>query len=102
MNKVDILLIISLLGLIFAVLSTIIGLTALVKVIAAEKSTHTLTYQPVPVDQEIEKANEEVLKKWARDSQSTIAKDQELFKEDLETEFPDFLDTDESDGAISF
>lgn len=98
MENINILLIFSILGLIFGLLGTILGLVALIKVIAAEKSTHTMTY--MPVDEEIERANEEVMKNWAT-KESAIAKDQELFREDLETEMPDFFPDEEEKEIIS-
>jgi len=99
MENVNIFLIISVLCLFFSVLSTIIGLVALVKVIAAEKATHTVTY--TPIDEEIEKANQKTMEDWANKSQSWIAKDQKEFKEDLEADFPEFLTEEDDDGAIS-
>lgn len=98
MENVNIFLIISVLCLFFSVLSTIIGLVALVKVLAAEKSTHTITYQSV--DNEIDKANEEFMKNWAT-KESAIAKDQELFREDLENEMPDFFPDEDEKEIIS-
>jgi F0F1-type ATP synthase membrane subunit b/b' len=98
MENINIFIIISVLCLFFSILSTIIGLVALVKVIAAEKSTHTMTY--MPVDEEIEKANEEVMRQWAT-KESAIAKDQELFREDLENEMPDFFPDEDEKEIIS-
>jgi F0F1-type ATP synthase membrane subunit b/b' len=98
MENINILLIFSVLGFTFGLLGTIIGLIACVKVLAMEKSTHTITYQPI--DDEIEKANEEVMKKWAT-KESAIAKDQELFREDLETEMPDFFPDEDEKEIIS-
>jgi hypothetical protein len=89
----------TLLSLIIAIIGTIIGLVALVKTIAAEKSTHTITYKPV--DDEIEKANSEYLKNWAT-KDSTIAKDQEMFEEDLENEMPDFFPDEDDKKVHSF
>lgn len=100
MNKIDVLLIISSLAFTLSFISTILGLVALIKIVAAEKSTHTLTYQPV--DEEIERANKEVMENWSKQSQSWVAEDQKNFKEDLEENFPEFLNEEEEDGAISF
>lgn len=89
----------SILGLTFGLISTIIGSIALVRVIAAEKSTHTVTY--APIDEEIDKANSEYLEKWAtRDS--VIAKDQKDYKEDLEEDMPDFYETEDDTKIHSF
>lgn len=97
MNKLDLLIIISSLAFTLSCISTIIGLVALVKVLAAEKSTHTMTY--MPVDPSIEEENEKVMKNWAT-KESVIAKDQELFQEDLESEMPDFF-PDEDERRIT-
>jgi hypothetical protein len=87
-------------GLIFGLLGTIIGLVALVKVIAAEKSTHSVTY--MPIDEEIDKANNEFIKEnWAT-KESMIAKDRKEFQEDLETEMPEFFPDDEDREIHSF
>lgn len=100
MENINILMIISIVSLIFAVISLILVLITAIKVVGMEKSTHTITYQPV--DDEIEKANQEIMEKWSRQGQSEIALDQKQFKEDLEDNFPEFLTEEENDGAISF
>ena len=89
----------SIISLILGLFDTIIGLIAIIKVVAMEKSTHTVTYQPI--DEEIEKANSEYLNSWAT-KESAIAKDQEMFQEDLETEMPDFFPDDEDRKIRSF
>lgn len=89
----------SIIGLLFGLIGTIIGSLSLIKIIAMEKSTHTITYQPV--DTEIDKANEELISKWAT-KESVIAKDRELFQEDLETEMPDFFPEDDDKEIISY
>ena len=99
MTKLDLFIRISSISLIFSVISTIIGLVALVKNIATEKSTHSVTY--MPMDQEIDKENEEFLKNWAT-KESKIAEDQELFREDLETEMPDFFPDEEDRKRHSY
>lgn len=99
MNKVDFLLIISSLALIFSIIGTILGLVAMIKVIAAEKSTHSVTY--MPIDEEIDKANQETAKNWAT-QESMVAKDREMFQEELESELPDFYPSDEDKEIISF
>lgn len=100
----NLLLIISCLGLIFGLLGTIIGLVAIVKVIAAEKSTHSVQY--MPMDDEIEKANNEYIRKekkeaWAT-KESAIAKDQEEFRQSLEDDMPDFYPDDDDRKVHSF
>jgi hypothetical protein len=90
-------------GLIFGLLGTIIGLVALVKVIAAEKSTHSVQY--MPMDDEIDKANNEYMKKndgsWST-KESAIAKDQEEFRENLEDDMPEFYPDDDDRKVHSF
>jgi len=105
MNKVDIFIIVSSLSLIFSVIGTILGLIAVVKTLAVEKSTHTITYQSV--DKEIDKANEEYVSKanktdnWAT-QESAFAKEQESYLEDLESELPDFFPEDDDHKIRSF
>ena len=89
----------SILGLLFGVIGTIIGSSALIRTIAAEKSTHNVTY--MPIDEEIDKANNEFVNKWATD-QTTLVKQQELFKEDLEEQMPDFFPDEEESKITSF
>lgn len=86
-------------SLIFGLIGTIIGLIAIIKVVAMEKSTHTVTFKPM--DEEIDKENNEFLKNWAT-KESRIAKDHEMYKEDLETEMPDFFPTEEDTKKYSF
>jgi len=89
----------SILGLLFGVIGTIIGVSAMIRTIAAEKSTHNVTY--MPIDEEIDKSNKEFVDNWATD-QTTLVKQQELFKEDLEEEMPDFFPTEEDNKVTSF
>jgi hypothetical protein len=89
----------SVISLIFGLFGTIIGLIAMIKVMAIEKSTHTVTYQPI--DEEIEKANADYLNNWAT-QESVIAKDREEFQEELEEQMPDFFPDDEDRKIRSF
>jgi phage shock protein PspC (stress-responsive transcriptional regulator) len=84
----------SLLVLLMALIAMFIGATgfflgvmAYIKITAMEKSTHTV--QLMPVDEEIDRANEEYLKKWGT-SQEAIDREQKLYKEELEDEMPEF------------
>lgn len=63
-----------------------------------EKSTHTV--QMVPVDEEIDKANQEFMKKWAS-SEEAIAKQNKLYKEDVEEAMPEFALDDEDKEIFS-
>lgn len=85
-------------ALIFAVLGFIFASVALIKIIAMEKSTHTV--QMVPVDEEIDKANQEFMKKWAS-SEEAIAKQNKLYKEDVEEAMPEFALDDEDKEIFS-
>lgn len=72
-------------------------------VIAKEKSTHTV--QMVPVDAEIDRANEEFLKanrksSWAS-SESAIIKENKLYQEEIAAEMPEFALTDEDKEIFS-
>jgi hypothetical protein len=97
---VNLFIIIASMGLIFGILGTIIGLVALVKVLAAEKSTHSVTY--MPMDKEIDRANDEFLKESWATKESMIAKDRKEFQEDLETEMPEFFPDDDDREIHSF
>lgn len=85
-------------ALIFGVLSFVFASVALIKIIAMEKSTHTV--QMVPVDEEIDKANKEYMKKWAS-SEEAIAKQNKLYKEDVEEAMPEFALDDEDKEIFS-
>lgn len=72
-----------------AIISTIalaFSMIAVIMLIAREKATHTV--QMVPVDEEIDRANEEYLKKWSS-SEEAINKYNKAHKEELEEEFPE-------------
>lgn len=89
----------AIIGLIFGLIGTIIGGLAFLKVLAMEKSTHTITY--TPVDAEIEKANKEYMGGWA--TQDTFLKeDREMFNEDLEKVMPDFYPEEDDKKVRSF
>jgi hypothetical protein len=90
----------SILGLIFGIFSTIIGLLAWTKVQALEKSTHTVSF--TPVNEEIDRANEEALQAWKPTSSTVLSEQQKLFKEDLEEDMPDFFPDDEDNEIRSF
>jgi hypothetical protein len=84
-----------------AILSTIAVIFSMVSVImliAREKATHTV--QMVPVDEEIERANEEYLKKWAT-SEEAINKQNKLHQEDIERDMPEFALDDEDKEIFS-
>jgi hypothetical protein len=87
MTLQEISLILSIVSIILVPLSLLVGIVALIKIMALEKSTHSIQY--VPVDEEIDKANEEYMKQWATDD-AAIAKEQKLYQEELADEMPEF------------
>jgi len=90
----------SIIGLTIACVSIILASYAAIKVVAMEKSTHTIQY----VDPTIDKENEEFMKSatdWAT-SDEALEKQEELYREDLEDEMPFFAPTDSDKEKISF
>jgi len=83
---------------ILSTISLILSIICVIMIIARDKSTHTV--QMMPVDAEIEKANEEYLSKWAT-SEKAIKKEQRLYQEEIETEMPEFSLTDEDKEIFS-
>lgn len=77
----------------FSVFACILGGIALLKVMALEKSTHSIQYMPV----------DEALKgdQWATND-TVLADQNKLFKESLEEELPDFLSDDDDKKIKSF
>ena len=88
----------SLTALIFGVLGFLFSSIALIKIIAMEKSTHTV--QMVPIDEEVDKANQEFMKQWAT-SEEAIAKQNKLYKEDVEEAMPEFALEDKDKEIFS-
>jgi len=65
----------------------------MIMIIARDKATHTV--QMVPVDEEIERANEEFLKQWGT-SDDAINKQNAMNREETEELMPEFaLDDDD-------
>lgn len=83
---------ISLFSAFLGALGFIFACAALIKVMAMERSTHSVQY--MPVDPEIEKANKEFLDEWAT-SEETLKEQNKLFKEDLEDEMPELSPEDD-------
>ena len=75
-----------------ALILSIFGVYALIKIKAMESSTHSV--QLMPVDSEIDKLNEEYLNQWAT-SEESIKKDMKKFREEMEDKMPDFAPNDE-------
>ena len=98
MTLQEISLILSIVSIILVPVSLVLGIVALIKIVAMEKSTHSVQY--VPIDEEIDKANEEYMQKWAT-SDSAIKKEQKLYNEELQDEMPEFTLTDEDKEIFS-
>lgn len=84
-------LVLSIVSILMTAIAMVIAVLALIKTIAAEKSTHSIQY--VPVDEEIDKANSEFLAKdsWAT-KEKNIDKDYKLYQEELEDVMPEFFE----------
>jgi len=98
-TKSDLSLIFSIIGLTIACLSVIIGSYAAIKVVAIEKSTHSVTY--MPIDPEIDKANKEYVDQWATQDEE-IEKQNKLFSKDLKEVMPELAPTDDDKKRFIF
>jgi len=102
MNNIDqstLFLVCSLLSIILSVICLLTSIFALIKVIAMEKSTHQVTY--MPIDEQIDKENQDFMKQWATDDDS-LQTQQKVFKEDLEDLMPEFAPEDDDKKIHSF
>jgi hypothetical protein len=86
----------SIIGLTIACISCIVGCLALCKIIGLEKSTHQVQF--VPIDEEINKANEE----FRATPSSVLAEEQKLYNQQLEDEMPEFALSEEDKKTFSF
>ena len=91
------------LGLLIAacILSTLalaLSCTAMIMMIAREKATHTV--QLVPVDEEVNRANEEYMKQW-RTSDDAIDKQNKMHQDNTEENMPEFSLDDEDKELFS-
>lgn len=78
---------------IISTLALLLSAISMIMIIARDKATHTV--QMVPVDEEIERANEEFLKQW-RTSDDAINKQNAMNREETEELMPEFaLDDDD-------
>jgi len=89
----------SLLSIAFSLILIITSIYAAVKVTAMEKSTHQVTY--MPIDEQIDKENQDFMKQWATDDDS-LQTQQKVFKEDLEDLMPEFAPEDDDKKIHSF
>lgn len=88
----------SIAALIIGSLALLFSLITLVMIRARDLATHTV--QMMPVDEEIDRANEEYLKKWAT-SDEAIKKQQKLYNEEIEDEMPEFSLSDDDKETFS-
>ena len=80
---------------IISILALLLSVINLIMFIAKEKATHTV--QLVPVDEEVDRANQEYMKKWAT-SEEAIKKENKLYQEEVQDEMPQFaLDDDDKE-----
>ena len=85
-------------SLVVASLALLLAVVAIIMIVAREKATHTV--QMVPVDEEIERANEEFLKQWAT-SDEVISKQNKMHREEVEEQMPEFALDDEDKEIFS-
>ena len=85
-------------SLFLGVISLLLAVVALIKIIAAEKATHTV--QMVPVDEEIDRANQDFINNWAT-SEEAIKRERKLYQEELEEDMPEFALNDEDKETFS-
>lgn len=93
--EINILIVVSLLALIMSIIATLVGAIALIKCIAVEKSTHTVTFQPL--DEGLKRGMEE----WGT-SEEVLNKQQKLYKEDVENNLPEFASNEDDEKIHSF
>ena len=93
--------ILALSGFFVACLGTIIATAALIKVLAMERSTHSIQFQPMPFDSATDQENESFLDKWAT-SDRTLKEQGELYTDDIKSSMPEFSTTDDDKEVISF
>lgn len=94
-----VLIIVSSISFIFSFLTVGFAFKALIEVKALQRSTHSLEY--VPVDPEIDKANNEFLSKEWASSEKAINKQNEMYKDEIEEKLPEFALSDEDKEIFS-
>ena len=86
----------SIIGLTIACVSFIVASLALCKIIGLEKSTHQVQF--VPIDEEINKANEE----FHATTGESLAAEQKLYNDEIAESMPEFALSDEDKKTFSF
>lgn len=84
---------------VFSLFSLGLAVAALIKTIAAEKSTHSLQY--VPIDPQVDQANKEYLEGWAT-SEDALEKQRKAFREELKEDMPELYPDEEDKKIYSF
>lgn len=90
-------------GFFIACLGTIIASVSLIKVLAMQRSTHSVQFEQIALDGAIDKDNEAFLKKesnsWATSPESLL-KQNKLFKEDLKEDMPELSSSIIDDNEV--
>lgn len=89
----------SIISLLLSLFSTILGALALMKCLAIEKSTHSVTY--MPIDPEIDKENKKYMEEWGTTEES-IDKQNKEYKKEIKEKMPEFELDDEDKKIFSF
>lgn len=99
----------SIICLLFCTIAFIMSVYTSIKIIALEKSTHSITY--MPVDEAIDKQNQEFTKKKAEEpsgidewalSEDQIKKRHKEFTEELKKDMPEFVEGKEERKIYRF
>ena len=83
---------------IISTMALLLSSVAMIMMIAREKATHTV--QLVPVDEEIDRANEEYMKQWSS-SDDAINKQNKMHQDNTEENMPEFSLDDEDKEIFS-
>jgi hypothetical protein len=96
---IEILVVISLVSILFSALTVGFSIKAMIEVKAMQRSTHQIQY--MPMDENIDKENEDFLKKDWASSDKNIEKQNELYKEEIEDKLPEFALSEEDKEVFS-
>lgn len=80
-------------------ISVFLSILSWTKVQALEKSTHTFQY--VPIDEEVAKANDRTVEKWATSSES-IAQQNKLYNDDVKDLMEEFEPQEDDKKLYTF
>ena len=96
MIETSILISIGIISSLLSIGAIILSSIALIKCLAAEKATHTVTFQPL--DESLKSGLEQG---WAT-APSTLDKQQKLYKADIEEKMPEFATDEEEEKVYTF